>query len=94
MQLDALGQETPARCLARASGHEADLLAVRLGRRRQPERAGAGADLGFGELSDREQDVGELAHGEHGEHIGLVLGGVSAAQQPRLPARGSAEIRA
>ena len=48
---------------------------------RKPEAARVVADLVLGHLADREQHAGQLVLAEHGQHVGLVLGGVGAASQ-------------
>ena len=82
----------PARNAARVPvGDEADVVAVRLGGHRQPARRRLGPHLRLGGVAQREQRPVKLLAGEHGEHVGLVLGQVRAAvqaavRQPRMVA--------
>ena len=66
---------------------EADILAVRLGRRAQAEPAGLRPHLGLGHLPHREEGAGQLVLTEHGQHVGLVLQRVRAPAQPEASLR-------
>ena len=72
-------------------GDEADVVAVRLGGHRQPARRRLGPHLRLGGVAEREQRPVKLLAGEHGEHVGLILGQIRAAvqaavHQPRVVA--------
>ena len=71
-----------------AVGDEADLVAVRLLRDRQAERAGVLADRRLLEAADRKHRVGELRLRQREEEVRLILGRIGAAQEPILAGRG------
>ena len=71
------GQEAPGV----AVGDEADVVAVRLVRDRQATPRRLGPDLGLGRVAEREQGMGDLIRGEHGQHVGLVLAGIDGPVQ-------------
>ncbi len=70
-------------------GDEADVVAVGLGGHGQAARRRLRPHLRLGGVTQREQRPAQLLTGEHGEHVGLVLGRVRAAvqaavRQPRV----------
>ena len=70
--------------LPTAASDEADVHALRLGGRPQPETRRVVAHLRLRELADRQQSPVELGLAEHVEDVRLVLGGVEASAH--LPA--------
>ena len=72
-----------------AVGDEADVVAVRLVGDGQAAGGGLLADLVLGDAAEREHGPVQLRAGQDGQHVGLVLGRVHAAQQaaagPRRP---------
>ena len=64
-----------------AVGDEADVVAVRLVRDREPAPRGLGADLSLRRVAEGEHGVADLLGGEHGQHVGLVLAGIRSAVQ-------------
>ena len=89
---DRAGLGLPASSLAQdvavvAARHEADLLAVALLGRGQPQRARQLPNLRLGHLTERETCVRQLLLAKAVEEVALVLVAVAAAQQPEsLPA--------
>ena len=68
-----------------AVGDKADILAVRLMSRYQAAVFAHPADLGFGNICQRQQDMRQLLLGQVKKHIALVFGVVVAAgQQPAV----------
>ena len=76
-----LAQVAGQEALGVAVGDEADVVAVRLVRDREPAPRRLGADLGLGRVAEREHGAGELIRGEHGQHVGLVLAGIRGPVQ-------------
>src|SRR5205085_7121749 len=66
-------------------GDETHLLAVRLGRRSQPELGSPGSHLGLGQVTDRKQDTTELVLAQYRKDVGLVLGPVRTATKAPAP---------
>ena len=75
----------PERVAVVAAGHEADLLALGLVGRGQAEAARDVADLGLGQLAEREPGVLELVLAQAVQEVGLVLVRVARPQQSRPP---------
>ena len=53
-----------------------------------PRRAASTLHLVLGAVAEREHRAAELGRGEHGEHVGLVLALIHAADQPGLAGAG------
>ena len=64
-----------------AVGDEADVVAVRLLRHREPASRGLGADLALQRVAEREVRTRQLGSGEDAEHVRLVLAVVDRAVQ-------------
>ena len=69
-------QPFPQEALGVAVGDEADVVAVRLVRDTEPAGGCRGADLRLGEVPERQDRPSQLARGQDGQHVGLILGGV------------------
>ena len=88
---DRPGQWLPAGPLSEriadvTAGHEAQLLALRLGRRDEPQVGRDGAHLGLGQVAQREAAVGELVLAQAVQEVALVLVRVDAASRSwRMP---------
>ena len=67
--------------------HEADVLAVGLVGRAQPEGRGAHAHLGLRQPADGKATAGQLGATEHVQHVRLVLGPIRATTQPHASVR-------
>src|SRR4029453_916675 len=68
-----------------AVGHEAQLLALGLVRRREPERPRTRAHLVLRELAEREARAFTLRRGEAEQEVGLVLPRIPRGPERRLP---------
>ena len=74
-------------------GHEAHVLAVGLGGGPQAEAGGDLADVGLGDLADREERAGEVALPQHVHHVALVLLTVDTALERVSTVRRPADPR-
>ena len=81
MELHPVGRGTPPVPAALPMKHTSWLSGLAAVRR--PSRGGVRPHLGLGHLPHREQHPGQLGLSQHGEHVGLVLGGVGAPAQPQ-----------
>src|ERR1022692_1418694 len=68
-------------------GDETDVVAVRLVGHRETAPRRFRADLLLGAVTEREHRPAQLAGGQHAEYVGLILGLIDAARQPKTLAR-------
>ena len=79
--LERVGPQTRHHVAVVAAGHEADVLAVRLGGDGEAQAMGVGADGGLVEAAQREAQESQLLGGGREQEIALVLGRVGGAMQ-------------
>ncbi len=80
-------QPAPQEATGVTIGDEADVVAVGLVGHSQPAAGRLGTHLVLGAVTEREHGPAQLIAGQHGQHVGLVLGHVDAAHQPRRTPR-------
>jgi len=79
------GVAPPEEAAVIAVGHEADLLAVGLVGRDEPESARVIAHLGLGELAHREARGRELRLGERPQEVALILAAIAGTPERVAP---------